>query len=211
MRFGRMQLLSAALVVASLVLTVALYDKLPDPVPTRWNLQGVATGYTPKPWGAFIAPFMTVFFWLVFFTMPRVAPRGFGMEPFWRAYETMEVAFIGFLFAIGVARFGVFGSIRMVPIGIGILFILLGNLMGKTTRNFFIGIRTPWTLASEEVWLRTHRLGGKVMVATGALIVIAALAGAPTKWLLPTIATSLAIPTAYSYFLYRSLEGTKAG
>jgi uncharacterized membrane protein len=211
MKLRRAEVLSAALVVVSFVSTALLYDKLPDSVPTRWSFGGVATGFTPKPLGAFLNPLMMGFFWLAFFSMRRVAPRGFGMEPFGRVYEMIEITFLGFLGVMGVARFGAFGSIRVVPIGVGALLVLLGNVMGKVTRNFFIGIRTPWTLASEEVWLRTHRFGGKVMVATGVVIVVAVLAGAPTEWLIPTVLVSLGIPAVYSYFLYRRLEGAKAG
>src|SRR4051812_27566394 len=127
MKFGRMQLLSAGLVVASFVLTAVLYDKLPDPVPTHWNLGGVATGFTPKPLGAFLNPLMSGFFWLVFFAMPRIAPRGYRLEPFGRTYELIEVAFLSFLLAMGIARFDALRSIRIVPVGIGVLFILLGN------------------------------------------------------------------------------------
>ena len=86
------------------------------------------------------------------------------------------------------------------------LFVVLGNVLGKVTKNFFVGIRTPWTLASDEVWLRTHRLGGRVFVLAGLAVVLSGLAGGGVAPLLVAVFTAAFVPIVYSYIIYRRLE-----
>ena len=98
---------------------------------------------------------------------------------------------------------------RVVNLGLGLLLLVIGNYLGKVTRNFFVGIRTPWTLASDEVWLRTHRIGGWLFVAGGAVILIAGFIG-PASALAVTLSVIIAIAlflTVYSYVVYRRVEG----
>jgi uncharacterized membrane protein len=96
---------------------------------------------------------------------------------------------------------------RWLPAGIGLLLALLGNFFGKTTKNFFVGIRTPWTLANDEVWLRTHRLGGKLFVAAGAIVFASALAGRGFLAIPVAVGFAALVPIVYSYWLYRRIEG----
>jgi uncharacterized membrane protein len=89
---------------------------------------------------------------------------------------------------------------------IGVVFVVIGNYMGKVQRNFFVGIRTPWTLANEEVWLRTHRLAGKLFVASGVVLAVSSFFG---PGLLIGVAFALVasfVPVIYSYVLHRKLE-----
>jgi uncharacterized membrane protein len=97
---------------------------------------------------------------------------------------------------------------RVVPIATGALFMVMGNVLGKFRKNFLVGIRTPWTLASDEVWLRTHRLGGRLFVIAGALLVIAGTIGGPaTIAAIPALALLAAVPPViYSFVIYRRLE-----
>jgi uncharacterized membrane protein len=95
--------------------------------------------------------------------------------------------------------------------GIGLFLIVLGNFLGKTTKNFMIGIRTPWTLASDEVWLRTHRLAGKLAVVAGAVLFVSAFyIGGNEAVLLGAIGFAFGIPAIYSYVIYRRVEATTA-
>jgi uncharacterized membrane protein len=97
---------------------------------------------------------------------------------------------------------------RAVNLGLGLLLIVIGNYLGKVTRNFFVGIRTPWTLASDEVWLRTHRLGGVLFVSGGAVILIGAFVGGVSALAVTTtvIIGIAAFLTVYSYVIYRRIE-----
>jgi uncharacterized membrane protein len=96
---------------------------------------------------------------------------------------------------------------EMIFAGVGLLFIVLGNYMGKVRKNFFIGIRTPWTLASDEVWSRTHRLGGRVFVLIGFFMFLNAFVRFPAQLLIWSIVVVALVPVVYSYVLYRKLEG----
>jgi len=95
----------------------------------------------------------------------------------------------------------------IVPLGVGLLFLILGNYMGKVRKNFFIGTRTPWTLASDEVWARTHRLGGWVFMLSGILLMGAAFLPGMMIPLVVAVVIAAFAPVVYSYVLYRRLEG----
>jgi uncharacterized membrane protein len=104
---------------------------------------------------------------------------------------------------------GYFGSFpSMVQLGVGALFIILGNYMGKLKHNYFMGIRTPWTLASEEVWYRTHRMAGPFWVIGGLLFIATSFltTGLLAKTILIIIFGIIAIPIVYSYVIFKRLE-----
>ena len=95
---------------------------------------------------------------------------------------------------------------RAIIGGVCLLFALLGNVLGKVRRNFYIGIRTPWTIANETVWNATHRLGGKLFFLCGLVGFVLALLRAPF-WLVGGIlAAGAAVPVIYSLVLYKKLE-----
>jgi uncharacterized membrane protein len=206
------RLLGALFVVAAFALTAVFYDRLPQLVPTHWNLHGQADGFTPKPWGPFVTPLGMTAVFALFVAIPAMSPRGFRIAPFERVFEILLVSMLGFLFYLHtlvlLAGTGTRVDIgRSVMIGLGVLCAIIGNFMGKLTRNFFVGIRTPWTLASDEVWGRTHRLGGKLFVAGGLAMVVVGLLGGGPGWLLAIMLVVAAISVAYSYVVYRRVEG----
>jgi uncharacterized membrane protein len=88
-----------------------------------------------------------------------------------------------------------------------VFFALIGNLLGKVRRNFWMGIRTPWTLASEEVWIATHRLGARLMVAAGIAGAVCVALGVPLPVCFALLIGSLLIPVLYSLWLSKKLEG----
>jgi uncharacterized membrane protein len=85
--------------------------------------------------------------------------------------------------------------------------VIIGNYLGRVRKNFFIGIRTPWTLASDEVWNRTHRIGGRLFILSGVIIWIGAILRLPLTWTVGVAVGLVLIPVVYSYFLYRKIEG----
>jgi uncharacterized membrane protein len=204
------------LVVGAFALVGLKYPGLPDPMPTHWNAAGHVDGWMPKSWGAFLVPIVMAVIWLSFLVLPKISPRGFEMEPFLRAWGILKVTILALVFFIGVlvlnaATTGGELSPKAMFVSIGVLFVVIGNLLGKVTRNFFVGIRTPWTLANEEVWYRTHRLGGKLFVVAGLFVVVMALAGASMGPIFVSIAVAGIVPVAYSYVIYRRLEGAPGG
>jgi uncharacterized membrane protein len=216
MRISRTNLLSLGLVILSFVLAVALYTRLPESIPTHWNARGQADGFTPKPWGPFVLPLVMAGVYLLLLVVPRISPQGYRLDRFQGAFEIVQAAILAFLFLVTMLALlaGIGAPVpmdRAMHAATGLLFIVLGNFMGKFTKNFFCGIRTPWTLASDEVWLRTHRLGGKLFVLAGVALVVSGLLGGGSIPLLVSVAVAGGIPVVYSYVLYRRIEGFKSG
>ncbi|MDQ2970621.1 MAG: SdpI family protein [Acidobacteriota bacterium] len=212
MKLDRGQVLGLLFVAASLALTAAVYPRLPDPMPTHWSSEMEPDGFTPKPLGAFLPAGILGGVWLLFVVLPRISPRGFRFESFSRAWRVLQPTLMGFFFLVTSLILATAAGAR-VPLeralgaSMGVMLIVLGNFMGKLTKNFFIGIRTPWTIASDEVWLRTHRLGGKLFVLAGVALFAAAAAGVGMVVAIGAVVVAALISAVYSYVLYRRLEG----
>jgi uncharacterized membrane protein len=208
-------MLGFLLVLSGFAFAASMYSSLPDPMPSHWDASGQINGTTPKLWGAYLVPAMMLVIWVMFAVLPRISPRGFEMDSFATAWAILCLTALGFMLFMEIlvlrtARDGGTLSPRTIVVGAGVLIAVTGNFFGKMTRNFFAGIRTPWTLASEEVWLRTHRVAGKLFVLSGVLIVVGGLAGV-SPWPLfvaPGLAALIAV--LYSYVVYKRLEGLPA-
>ncbi len=215
MKLTRNTLISLGFVVAAFAIAAALYSRLPELVPTHWNARGEADGFTPKPWGPFLLPLSMAGTYIFLMLIPQISPRGYGTERFQSVFEIIQASLLAMLLAVTAvtlfAGIGVPMPIeRITHIATGLLFIVIGNFLGKVTKNFFVGIRTPWTLASDEVWLRTHRLAGKLFVIAGIGLVASSFAGGGTVALLVAVGLAAAIPAVYSYILYRRLEANRS-
>jgi uncharacterized membrane protein len=212
-------LLSIAAIAGLVALAAFLYDGLPDPMPTHWNARGVVNGYMPKSTGVGVLVALPIAIFLLFKVLPAISPRGFRMGGFQPVTDILTLALTTTLVGIGVAAL-LAANGRNVPILVvtqlltGGLFIVLGNYLGKVRRNFFIGIRTPWTLASEEVWARTHRFGGWVFVLAGVAIMALAWGPArPARFPLALLGVTLVaavVVVVHSYLVYRRLHGKRA-
>ncbi len=193
-----------------------LYGDLPDPVPTHWNAAGDVDGYTGKPWGVIILPISAVGLWLLMKAIPHMSPKGYGTREFQGVVNLLQVMMVAFMSAIGVLALLAANGANIpidvvIPIGVGLLFIALANYFGKLRKNFFIGIRTPWTIASDEVWARTHRLAAKTFTLAG-LIMASSAFYRPMPWvILVAVFIAAIVPILYSWWLYRKLEGFDNG
>lgn len=210
---SRLNLLALGLVALSAVLAFAFGPSLPDPVPTHWNAAGEVDGWTAKPLGVWLFPLVAGSLWLLFLFLPVISPRGFRLDTARRTYDIVRVAMMGFLLAVqGItyaAALDIGPGVNLsVPLLVGLLFVVLGNYLGKFPKNFFVGVRTPWTLASDEVWNRTHRLAGWTFTAAGfAMVGIALLAPRAIEWFIGVVVVAAVVPIAYSFLLYRRLHG----
>ena len=214
MTLNRGEVLGLMLVLAAILISVVLYPRLPETLPSHWNFRGQADGFVHKPFGPFLGPAMMTGVLLLFMALPAISPRGFRFETFRPVWAILEGSILGLLFLIhALALMQAMGKPvdmnRGVAAGVGLLLVVLGNFMGKVTRNFFVGIRTPWTLASEEVWLRTHRFGGRLFVLAGLVLFVSAFLGG--GWVVAAIAVGSAtvLSVVYSYVVYRRVEGFK--
>ncbi|OQM45222.1 hypothetical protein B6A27_14510 [Anoxybacillus sp. UARK-01] len=167
--------IAVILTVLSYVLSIAAIFYLPDQVATHWNAEGEVDGYSSKWFGAFLSPVLITAVVILMNVMPKMDPKRKNYESFKGSYQVILVVLVLFFFALHVVtlayNLGFPVDVNLfVPLGIGLLFIVLGNYMPKMKPNYFIGIRTPWTLANETVWNKTHRLGGKVFVLLGMIL-----------------------------------------
>jgi uncharacterized membrane protein len=200
------------LFAATTAYAAIVYPGLPDSIPIHWNIRGEVDGWGPKS-TIFLGPGLTVFAWILLHGLPKLSPKQFTIDTFGPTFNLMMVIVAALFAYIGCVIIHSAGH-PLAPVGqllvggIGLFFALLGNLMGKTRRNFYVGIRTPWTLASERVWDATHRLGGRWMAAGG---IIAAAMVLLFNWMIPAfvvIMVSCLYPVLFSYLYYKRLEGS---
>jgi uncharacterized membrane protein len=189
-----------------------MYAALPDPMPTHWNAAGQADDYMPKLQGAIVLAAVPAFIFVIFKLIPVISPRGFRTESFTGVLNILMTASVVFgsiigIVAIQAALGAAFNISTVVMVAVGLLLMVLGNFMGKVRKNFFIGIRTPWTLASDEVWAKTHRLGGWCLVIAGAAMALLAVLAPTVEWIIYIVVAMALIPVVYSYVAYRRIEG----
>jgi uncharacterized membrane protein len=201
--------LSAALLALAFLLSLIAYPYLPEIVASHWNARGEVDGYLPKFWGAFLVPLMMVGLYLLFLAIPRIDPLKENIMQFLRYYQAFTVLMLFFMLIIHAQvtfwnlGFAISPNV-VLPVSSGMLFIYLGLLISKAKRNWFIGIRTPWTLSSDAVWDKTHKIGGRLFILAGVLSLIGALLPeyAFLFILLPLLAVAFYTIT-YSYFAYQ--------
>jgi uncharacterized membrane protein len=202
----------------SFVVSAALYSKLPEQVPVHWNAAGQVDRYGSRFEGAFIMPILNAAMLLLFTWLPALDPRRDSYEKFKKFYKMMQWAMVLFLIGMqGVTLAWALGyelSIStFVKFSMGILFMVLGNYLGKVKPNWFVGIKTPWTLENEEVWTKTHRLAGPLMFLAGLLSLVLAFVDKPfTLWVIVGgLMLASFIPIVYSFVLYRQITGKSHG
>jgi uncharacterized membrane protein len=200
--------LAALLLVLGVI--AAVYPELPARVPVHWNAAGEIDGWDDRHALLVHSAFMVglAVLWLM---LPKVSPRRFevdGFEETWWFSGILMVCLIAYMqcMHLWAAWKPGFPMERAVLGGVGLLFVLLGNVMGKVRRNFWLGVRTPWTLANERVWYATHRLAAKTMVAGGLLTLAAALGGLPAMVAVAALAGSALVPVGFSLVYYKKLE-----
>lgn len=210
-----MALASMLAVTAMLVAAWLVGSTLPAdlPLPTHWGLDGEPDRFSDK-WTALLMPAgLAGGISLLLFFIPALEPRRQGLERsqglyLWSWAALLILGAVIQLAVISVAlRWPVHGTSFILG-GVGLVFALIGNQLGKSRSMYMIGIRTPWTLASEEVWIKTHRLAGKLMVGGGLVMIVAAFLPLPSGVIATLIGGVLAavvlVPVAYSYLLWRA-------
>jgi uncharacterized membrane protein len=206
----RSRWLAAALVAAAWVFSVAVFGQLPAQVPTHWGLDGQVDGWSPRALGAFLLPVVATGIVLLRLAVPRIDPRGGNVERFRPEFHLMLNLVVAFLLVLHVATLGAalgwgIDVTAVVSVGLGFLLVGMGNYLPRVRSNFFLGIRTPWTLSSDGVWRATHRLGGRLFVAAGLVVAASALlpAGARGQVVLVAVLAAALVPAVYSYAMWR--------
>ena len=190
---------------------LALWNQLPGQMASHWNVNDEVDGYMPKVWGVFMMPLITLGMLALFLVLPSIDPLKANIARFRGVFNLFIVLIVAFMlyihgltlaWSLGYTNFKM--STSMLP-AMGLLFIFIGFLLRRAKRNFFIGIRTPWTLSSDTVWDKTHQLGSILFMASGVLAFIGGFFGGMTAfWMLfvPLIGSTLFL-LVYSYVLYQ--------
>ncbi len=202
-----------ALLLLSFAGVLLAYPGLPSEIPTHWDMSGNINDYSPK-WAILLLAALPVAIYLMMVFLPRIDPKKKSYDLHKRAYEIVKV-FITLIMSILVwisilVSKGVDLDVGLiVSLMVGVLFITLGNYMGQIRHNYFFGIRTPWTLASETVWKRTHRVGGYCFMGMGIFMIIANILRdhMPSWIMIPIIILGAGIPIVYSYLEYKRTAG----
>lgn len=202
------------IIMAGLLLaSILVYPHLPDKVPGHWNIQGQVDAYYSRSFGAFFAPFLTIAIYLLMLLIPLLDPRRDNYQRFSGAYTFLRWSLVVFFMLVYAATILVAMGYQvdvalMVKALVAILFIVIGNFMGQFRHNYFVGIKTPWTLANEEVWQRTHRMGGRIWVLGG--FVCLAMAPLQANWsayvFFAVLFLMTCIPVVHSYLVYTKLQ-----
>ena len=198
------------LIAFAVTFSIAVFDRLPDQMASHWNTANQVDGYISRFWGAFLMPIMTVGILVLFLIIPSIDPLKANIAQFRESFNTFITLIAAFmvymhvltvLWNLGYNQFNM--GTAMMP-AMGLLFVFAGIMMRKAKRNFFIGIRTPWTLSSDKVWDETHRLGSTLFIISGLLALLGAFFEAYTMWfiLVPVLGSTIFL-LVYSYVLYQ--------
>ena len=180
---------SICILLFSFILASCFYSEMPDEIPIHWNANGEVDGYGPKELGLFVIPVILTGLYLLLMYIPKIDPLRKNISGFKEEYEWFVVVFLLFMLSVQLLTisWGMGYEINVQYVifpGIAVLFFFVGELLGKTKRNWFIGIRTPWTLSSEKVWDKTNKLGAKLFKLYAILIIFALVLGINNIWVI---------------------------
>lgn len=196
-----------AVVFISFAITAYAYPSLPQEIATHWNAAGEVDGHMPAP-SAFFVPALSLGLLLLFLAIPKIDPLQANIRSFIGEYHKFILVIVFFLSLVHLQsllwNLGTRVSFSLtMPALLGGLFIYLGTFLGKSKRNWFIGIRTPWTLSSDEVWDKTHQAAGKAFMAAGILSLAGVVLPAYAIWIaLVAVLVAALGSVAYSYVIY---------
>jgi uncharacterized membrane protein len=200
---------NAVLIVGALIIGIFLYPALPEQMASHWDASGTANGMLPKLWAIFLFPVIMGFILALSLVLPMIDPMKKNIDAFRRSYQNFFLWISIFLFYLFVLTLGwnlgwrFNFSTALMP-AFAVLWFIIGVLLSRAKRNWFVGIRTPWTMQSDEIWDKTHELGARVFkISAGVILVGTFLPGWALYLLFVPAGASALIPIVYSYLLFR--------
>jgi uncharacterized membrane protein len=207
-------LLTGSLVLAAAMAAFAWYAAGQVPpgteLPVHWNAAGEVNGTLPALKALLFPVYAVIGCAVVFSLIPRLEPLQDRLEG---SAEVLRTTWIGLLFimvmlqaAVAAPALGFSTPVALPNLGVGLFFILIGNVLPKSRPGFFVGIRTPWAILDTDNWIATHRLGGKLMMLAGLAITLSALLPLPRDPRIATMGGAIALmvvpPLVYSWWLW---------
>ena len=215
MKTKNIQILIIGLILVSFLIGAYLYPYMPEKMASHWDANGSVDGYMPKLWGLFLLPVISAILFLTFMLIPKIDPHKGNIEKFRGHFDVFILLLFVFLFYVHMLtmlwnlsyRFNI---IQLLTPAFGLLIYYAGIMMENAKQNWFIGVRTPWTLSSEVVWDKTNKLAGKLFKVAGVLAAMGLIFPKYAIFLIlvPVILAAV-YPIIYSYQKYQ--QEIKAG
>jgi uncharacterized membrane protein len=211
-KLSKIKIAQWSIVTLMFIAGAILYSHLPDMVPSHWNVNNEIDDWLPKNIGTWLMPGVALLVVILFPLLQRIDPKKENYVKFKKAWEIIQLTFVIFFAYMYAVTMYVSLNIdksylvgRLVIFGVGAIFIILGNYMGKIRHNYFVGLKTPWTLADPEVWQKSQRLSGWMFVTAGLLIILMSLFWIQYIWpiFIVIIVAIVIVPTFYSYWISR--------
>ncbi|MBU2639988.1 MAG: SdpI family protein [Nanoarchaeota archaeon] len=167
-----------SLILLMIIVSIFLYPSMPSQIPTHWGINGEIDDYSSKGFGLFFMPVFLAILYLLFLVIPKISVYKKNVDNFYKKYMFgFKLVFVIFFWAIYLGMIlnakGYIIQIKYFVLpALALMFFYIGYMMKYVKRNYFIGLRTPWTLANEKVWKKTHEMGGKLFYLLGLLTLI---------------------------------------
>lgn len=206
---NKIKIIISIILLLSFIVSFYFYPQMPLKMASHWDARGQVDGYMSKFLGTFFLPFVMVGLALLFIAIPVIDPLKDNIRKFRKYYDRFIVFFLIFMLFIQLHiilwNLGIqINPNAIIPIGLGLLFFYTGILCENAKRNWFIGIRTPWTLSSDKVWDKTHKIGGKLFKIAGIVAFIGIFFRSYTMFFILIPAMLAAVYSiVYSYLEYR--------
>lgn len=211
MKKNKIDIFGYSICVIGVLLAFGFYKFLPEQIPLHWNLSGEIDSTCSKNF-IFLFGFLPLFMYLILGILPLIDPKQDNYKKFKKVYSILKI--IMALFMLSFEILTIYASFKPLGVNVtfismlmeGVLFCVMGNYMPKFKHTYFCGIRTPWTLSSEAVWAKTHRLAGKLWFTCGLFVILTAFFAKGHILLILNmivVITMLVIPTVYSFIVYK--------
>ena len=206
------EILILFLVAASFVVGIYIYPQMPERMASHWGMEGQVDGYLSKFWGVFLLPIIFLVMAILFIIIPRIDPLKNNIQQFRKYFDGFIILiFLFFLYIYGLTIYwnlgNVFNMTRFMVPAMAVLLYYCGILINNSKRNWSVGIKTPWTMSSDVVWDKTHKIGGKLFKASGIICLLGLIWPFSAMWfvLVPILASTVFV-FIYSYLEYKKLN-----
>jgi uncharacterized membrane protein len=203
-------ILSLVIILLPFLFGSFVYEKMPEQMASHWNVNDEVDGYMSRFWGVFMMPLTSAFILALFLLLPNIDPLKENILAFRKEFNLfilITLIFLAYIWLLTILWNLGYTSFKMgsaILPALGFLFFVIGYVIRKAKRNWFIGIRTPWTLSSDAVWAEIHRIGGTLFMLSGFFAIMGVFFGAYGVWftLVPLLSSTLFL-YVYSYILYQ--------
>jgi len=203
------QIIVIGIILVSLAIGIYFYPLMPERMAFHWNLEGRVDNYVPKFWALSFEPLLSIGLFLLFLVIPKIDPLKENIKKFGKYYDGPVVFFVVFLFYLYLLTIAwhlnvQFNMLHALAPALGVLYYFVGVLCVHVERNWFVGIRTPWTMSSDVVWRKTHKIGATLFKVCGVTAFLGLVFERFALYfiVLPILAVAV-YTTVYSYFEYK--------